>query len=238
MIGGLYMRCIPRFLRGQKTLVALLLAASVVCTLTFSTIGFAASAKKISVRPSGAVRVEITDAAFDEWADIDTQNSSLSFAENNLSLKLAGIRGPGAGARIRVTVKNNGTLPARLESIRGESKGDYLEAVLDDSDLEIGDELGVGKESTFEFVARWNPDKDDLLSYQSRDDFDITLNYVNDTLVEINAPVKPPKTGEAAAGAVKVSVLFILAAVSGLVALICFIIMALDRRKARNNDRL
>ena len=238
--------------KAKAAIVAVLCAAYLLC---FAAVGYAAPTKRVHV--DGTLKMEFVDAEIISMNSIDEAASSVSFNGDTMSIVVDGMKCPGAGAVIRVTAKNTGTLKADLVSVKNSGTDiEFIKVELPDN---LCQTVAPGKTCTFDIAVYWDPAHDDVTELNFKTDFTIVLTYENNEYIEIPSGGDPdddpngnnsgnknngnknngnknngnvPKTGDLA----NYNAYAIAAAVAAVVMIVCLIFIIFGKKKKKEDD--
>lgn len=155
-----------------------LFIAIMLLAVVFIGVGYALSVQTLEIKGSATIDNTVWKISFTNFeADISdgvTNNTIPSYTETSANINI-NLDKPGAYILYHVTVKNSGTVPAKLYTIR--KSEDVNPIVTTIFGINEGDVLAVGEEATFSVTIEWNPDITEIPEGKITENFSFTLDF-------------------------------------------------------------
>ena len=129
----------------------------------------------------------ITGCAIVQSQGINTSTSGVSISDDTLTVHINDLAYPGAGAQVRVVIKNNGSIPAKLSSLTPTNISGNTNAIVITglNAYAANEKIAAGETCTVTFTVQWDPTKDidNTKAGENGNDFSfgLQLNYDQDT---------------------------------------------------------
>ena len=121
--------------------------------------------------------IEFKEAKIISSIGVNLNNTftKISSDRKNLRINVADLSYPGAGVKVEAIIKNNGTIPAKIESINvdGLSENSAIKVKVLDEKQKV---LEINEEAKINFIVEW--DRDWNKEVNEKANFVISLNYV------------------------------------------------------------
>lgn len=157
---------------AKKERILFIAIATFLLTMT---IGYAMFSEKINIGGTASTIDSLNvDIISTEITEVGSTNAKamISDDKNTLTLSSPDLQYPGANVEYIVTIKNTGTLDAKLKTINKSLDNDIIKVTY--VDINENDVITVGSVKTFKVIVTWNAEKQ-LAS---------TLNYSIDLAFE------------------------------------------------------
>lgn len=156
-------------------------------------VGYAAFSSTLNIvgtaSANGNFNIEFTRGSIIDSQGIDIANSKIliSDTKDTMSVNIANMAYPGAGATISCMIKNTGTIPAKLTGIEFTGNDDPDISVTFPDSLSEGQKLGAGETIPISFIVKWNMSS--TIETEKKINFTATLVYEQD-VTEYKGTVK------------------------------------------------
>lgn len=147
-------------------------------------IGYASFSSTLNIigtaNANGNFSIEFIKGTIIDSQGIDSANSKvlISDTKDTLSINIANMAYPGAGATISCMIKNTGTIPAKLTDVRFSGNTDPDISVTFPESLATGKTLDAGETVAISFVVKWNMSS--TITSEKKINFTATLVYEQD----------------------------------------------------------
>lgn len=145
-----------------------ILIFSIVSFLLIITVGYALFSETLNIggtaSTNGEFNVEILAT---EITEVGSTNASANISndKNTLTLSAPNLQYPGAKVEYKITIKNTGSLAAKLKTINKSEDGNTIKMTYDN--IAENDIIDVGNTKTFNVTITWDEDstKESSLNY-------------------------------------------------------------------------
>lgn len=140
----------------------------IISFLLVITVGYALFSETLNIGGSastnGEFNVEILST---EITEVGSTNASANISDdkNTLTLSAPDLQYPGAKVEYKITIKNTGSLAAKLKTINKSDDNDTIKITYDD--IVVDDIIAIGSTKTFKITVTWDGEstKASSLSY-------------------------------------------------------------------------
>lgn len=145
-----------------------ILIFGIISFLLVITVGYALFSETLNIGGSastnGEFNVEILST---EITEVGSTNASANISDdkNTLTLSAPDLQYPGAKVEYKITIKNTGSLAAKLKTINKSDDNDTIKITYDD--IVVDDIIAIGSTKTFKITVTWDGEstKASSLSY-------------------------------------------------------------------------